>query len=190
MNQPSVSMSDKLMTASILVLVALVLLAPAIRDAISEESAKYVNDSESAHDGLPSEWNDEQVICVLFPDDFPHSIYSSGVTMLDADGLVIGVNENYNVTGACVGGFSVYSDGMEFMLDATRVAGGHLAVGYEVGDWGPYVHTIGGLNDAEVTGDFSGAYWELHHNGEMSCLGIGDVILSEGDVILWRIGTW
>ena len=53
-------MSDKLKTASILVLVALVLLAPAIRDAISEESAKYVNDSESAHDGLPSEWIDEK----------------------------------------------------------------------------------------------------------------------------------
>ena len=110
--------------------------------------------------------------------------------MIDSDGTTLGVNENYNGTGACIGGFEGYSEGLEFMMDATRAAGGRLAVGYEVGEWGPFVHTIGGLNANQVTGDFSGAYWNLGHNGEMSMVGIGDLVLSEGDVILWSIGTW
>ena len=51
-------------------------------------------------------------------------------------------------------------------------------------------NTIGGLNANNLTGNFSGAYWELLHNGEYSMVGIGDLIMSEADVILWRIGTW
>lgn len=184
------SVSENLKPASILVLVTLVLLASTIQDALSKETAKFVGNNESAHHGLPLEWNGDQVICVLYPPDHPHAEFNYGVTMIDSDGTTLGVNENYNGTGACIGGFEGYSEGFEFMMDAARAAGDRLAVGYEVGEGGPFVHTIGGLNANQVIGDFNGAYWSLGHNGEMSMVGIGDLVLSEGDVILWSIGTW
>ncbi len=183
-------MSNDLKPAAIVAVIVLIILTPAIQNALKEEAAKYVNDSESSHDGMPESWNESQILCVLFPDDSPHAEFNSGVTMIESDGSTYGVNADYNGTGACVGGFSGYTDGMSFFLDATNATNGDLAVGYDVGDWGPYVHTIGGLNANNLTGDFSGAYWELHHNGALSMVGIGDVILSEGDVLLWRIGTW
>ncbi len=184
------SVSENLKPASILVLVTLVFLASTIQDALSKETAKFVGNNESAHHGLPLEWNGDQVICVLYPPDHPHAEFNYGVTMIDSDGTTLGVNENYNGTGACIGGFEGYSEGFEFMMDAARAAGDRLAVGYEVGEGGPFVHTIGGLNANQVIGDFNGAYWSLGHNGEMSMVGIGDLVLSEGDVILWSIGTW
>ena len=183
-------MSDKLKPASILILVALALLAPSIQDALSKEAAKFVNDSESSHQGLPSDWNDNQVICVIFPSDYTHLEYNEGMTMINLDGSVYSVNEDYNGTGACVGGLEGYTEGLDFMMDATRAAGGQLAVGYEVGEWGPYVHTIGGLNANSLTGDFSAAYWNLDHNGEISMVGIGDLVMSEGDVIVWSIAIY
>lgn len=184
------SVSENLKPTSILVLVTLVFLASTIQDALSKETAKFVGNNESAHHGLPLEWNGDQVICVLYPPDHPHAEFNYGVTMIDSDGTTLGVNENYNGTGACIGGFEGYSEGFEFMMDAARAAGDRLAVGYEVGEGGPFVHTIGGLNANQVIGDFNGAYWSLGHNGEMSMVGIGDLVLSEGDVILWSIGTW
>ena len=180
-----------LKSGSIIAVVVLILLSPAIQDVLNDEAAKYVNDSESSHDGLPSEWNTNQVICVHFPLEYPHSQYSSGITMIDSDGSVLGVNEDLNSTGACVGGFEGYTDAVEFMMGATRATGGQLSVGYTVDpNWGPFVHTIGGLNVDEISGNFTAAYWELLHNGEISMVGIGDLTLSEADVILWRIGTW
>jgi len=184
-------MSDKLRLGSIALLFTVLLLLPFIRDSVNEEVARFVSDSESSHVGLPNEWDENQAICIYFPVEHPHPVYSSGVSMINADGSMIGVNYDLNLTGACVGGFEGYTDGMNFMMDATRVAGGHLAVGYSVNpNWGEFVHTIGGLNDQEVQGDFNGAYWSLTHNGRYSVVGIGSLVMEEGDVISWNIETW
>ena len=184
-------MSDKLRLGSISLLATVLLLLPFIRDSVNEEVARFVSDSESSHVGLPNEWDENQAICIYFPVEHPHPVYSSGVSMINADGSMIGVNYDLNLTGACVGGFEGYTDGMNFMMDATRVAGGHLAVGYFVNpNWGEFVHTIGGLNDQEVQGDFNGAYWSLTHNGRYSVVGIGSLVMEEGDVISWNIETW
>ena len=110
--------------------------------------------------------------------------------MIGSDGSDLGVNQNLNRTGACVGGFEGFSNGLDFMMDSTRVANGALSVGYDVGEWGHFVHTIGGLNADTMTGDSNGAYWNLDHNGATSMVGIGDLVMSEGDVISWSIGTW
>ena len=123
-------MSDRFRLGSTALLVVVLLLLPFIRDSVNEEVARFVSDSESSHVGLPTEWDENQVICIYFPREYPHPVYSSGVSMIDADGSIIGVNYDLNLTGACVGGFEGYTDGMNFMMDATRVAGGHLAVGY------------------------------------------------------------
>ena len=183
-------MSDNLKPLSVLAVIVLIILAPTIRDALKEEAATYVNDSESSHNGLPESWNGTQVLCVLYPPDTPHSKFNKGVTMIDSDGTTLGVNADFNGTGACVGGFEEYTEGMPFFLNSTKVTGGDLDVAYDVSEWGSYVHTIGGLNANELTGNFSGAYWELLHNGEISMVGIDDLIMTEGDVILWQIATW
>ena len=183
-------MSDLLKPASVVALIVLILIAPSIQDRLSEETVKFVEDNESAHDGLPTEWEGKQVICVHFPASSPHDRFSTGVTMIGTDGSDLGVNEDLNRTGACVGGFDGYSNGLDFMMDSTRLANGGLSVGYDVGQWGAFVHTIGGLNADTLTGDFNGAYWQLDHNGEYSMVGIGDLVMSEGDVITWSIGTW
>ena len=184
-------MSDELRLGSIALLYTVLLLLPFITDSVNEEVARFVSDSESSHVGLPNEWDENQAICIYFPVEHPHPVYSSGVSMINADGSMIGVNYDLNLTGACVGGFEGYTDGINFMMDATRVAGGHLAVGYSVNpNWGEFVHTIGGLNDQEVQGDFNGAYWSLSHNGRYSVVGIGSLVMEEGDVISWNIETW
>ena len=182
-------MSDKLKPGSLILLFAVIILAPIIQDRLSEEAVKYVQDNASAHNGMPTEWDGKQVYCVLFPEYFSHSEYSSGVTMIGPSGSPLGVNDQYNGTGACVGGLVGYSSGMELMLNATEIAGGSLSVDYDVGEWGPYVHTIGGLNADNITGDFNWAWWSLEHNGAASMVGIGDLVMSEGDVIIWRIST-
>ena len=183
-------MSDLLKPASVVALIVLILIAPSIQDRLSEETVRFVEDNESAHDGLPTEWEGKQVICIHFPVSSPHDMFSQGVTMIGIDGSDLGVNEDLNRTGACVGGFDSYSNGLDFMMDSTRLANGDLSVGYDVGQWGAFIHTIGGLNADTLTGDFNGAYWQLDHNGEYSMVGIGDLVMSEGDVITWSIGTW
>ena len=184
-------MSYRLRPGSIVLLVVVIILLPFLQDSVNEKAARFVSDSESSHVGLPTEWNENQAICIYFPEEYPHSVYSSGVSMMDTDGSIIGVNHDLNLTGACVGGFDGYTDGMDFMMDATRAAGGHLAVGYFVNpNWGEYVHTIGGLNEKEIEGDFNGGYWSLTHNGRYSMVGIGSLVMAEGDVISWNIATW
>ncbi len=187
---PSDSLSDFLKPASVVALLSLLVLAPSIQDRLSEEASKYVDDSDSARHGLPTQWENTQVICVFFPEDSPHSEFSDGVTMIGSDGEEVGNNQNLNTTGACIGGLGGYSNGVDFMMDSTRLARGHLSVGYDVGQWGHFVHTIGGLNAETLTGDFKGAYWNLNHNGAPSTVGIGNLVMSEGDIIEWSIGTW
>jgi len=182
--------SNRLRIASIIILVILVLLSPFIREKTSRESAEFVKDNQSAHDGLPMDWEDKQVICVLFPEENQHKEYNEGITMIDRSGEIMDSNPELNGTGACIGGFSSYTNGLDFAMDATRIANGKLSIAYEDGDWGPFVHTIGGLNADEISGDFNGAYWKLDHNGETSMVGIGDLVMSEGDVLLWSISTW
>ena len=86
----------------------------------------------------------------MFPTDAPHSEFATGVTMIETDGTTLGVNTDFNGTGACVGGFTGYTEGMPFFLDATNGTDGDLAVGYDMGDWGP------GLTAAAVRDDFGG----------------------------------
>ena len=86
------SMSDYLKAASVVALLTLIILAPTIQDLLSEEAAKFVDDNESAHDGLPTEWEGKQVICIHFPESSPHDRFSLGVTMIGSDGVEIGVN--------------------------------------------------------------------------------------------------
>ena len=98
-------MSDLMKPASIILLVIVVASLPFLQDSVNDEAAKFVSDSESSHDGLPTQWDGKQAICIFFPESNTHPEFSTGVTMIDSDGETIGVNNALNSTGACVGGF-------------------------------------------------------------------------------------
>ena len=185
-------MSDYLKPLSVIAVIALIILAPAIRDALREEAATYVDDSESSHDGLPESWNDTQVFCVLFPDQTSHPKFTSGVTMIEQDGSTLGTNSEYNGTGACAGGFSGFENGLDLMDAAVNSSGTDFVYNLTEFSFGLQIDSIGGIEPCDATecSDSSGAYWALYHNGGTSLVGISDIILSEGDVLLWQIATW
>ena len=58
-------MSDLIKPASIILLVIVVVSLPFLQDSVNDEAAKFVSDSESSHDGLPTEWDGKQVICIF-----------------------------------------------------------------------------------------------------------------------------
>lgn len=185
-------MSDYLKPLSVVAVIVLILLAPSIRDALKEEAATYVNDSESSHNGLPESWNNSQVFCVLFLDQASHPKFTSGVTMIESDGSILGTNSEYNGTGACVGGFSGYENGLDLMNDAVNSSGNDLVYNSTEFSFGLQIDSIGNIEPCDVAecSDSSGAYWALYHNGGASMVGISDVILEEADVLLWQIETW
>ena len=198
----------KIQIISLVVLVAVIVAFPQINklwlESTEEVRSSLITTENNTHYGLPSEWENKQVICIHFPVDdvtsnMTASNFTEGRTYFDMSGSEILIDENSEgivnysedrTTGVCVGGFENYTEGFNFMLEATNVTNGDLDVGYDDGDWGPYVHTIGGLNANELTGNFSGAYWALYHNGVMSDVGIGDLVMLENSVIVWQIATW
>jgi len=58
-----------------------------------------------------------------------------------------------------------------------------LEVVYDVGDYGPFVTSIGGVTQAD---DWS-SWWGLYINGAEAPVGIGDLQIDADDVITWRI---
>jgi hypothetical protein len=55
-------MATNLKPASIVAVVVLIILTPAIQNELRDKAATYVNDSESSHDGLPDSWDNQQVL--------------------------------------------------------------------------------------------------------------------------------
>ena len=99
---------------------------------------------------------------------------------------------DYNGTGACVGGFSGFESGKDLMDSAVNASSSDLSYNSTEFSFGLQIDSIGGIEpcDAYSCTDSSGAYWSLYHNGGHSMVGISGMILSEGDVVLWKIETW
>ncbi|MAK05098.1 MAG: hypothetical protein CMA03_04340 [Euryarchaeota archaeon] len=193
---------------SVVILVAVIVAFPQINklwlESTEEVRSSLITSENNTHYGLPSEWENTQVICIHFPiedvtSNMTASNFTEDITYFDASGSEILINEdsealvNYSEgrdSGVCVGGFDNYTAGFNFMLEATNVTNGEIEIGYDDSDWGPYIHTIAGLNANDLTGNFSGAYWALYHNGVTSDVGIGDLVMLENSVIVWEIATW
>ena len=193
---------------SVVVLITVVIIFPQINkfwlDSTEDARSRLITIENNSYYGLPSEWENKQVICIYFPSEFvtqnmTASKFSEDRIFLNVDGSEILIDANSEdkvnfsediATGVCIGGFENYTSGFNFMLDATNVVVEGLEVSYDNSVWGPYVHTIGGLNANKLTGNFSGAYWALYHNGLMSDVGIGDLVLSENSVIIWKLATY
>ena len=193
---------------SMVILVAMIISFPQINklwlQTTEQARSNLITAENNSHYGLPSEWNNTQVICIHFPvedvtSNMTASNFTDGRTYFDVSGSEILIDEdseglvNYSKnrnSGVCVGGFDNYTVGFNFMLEATNVTNGEIEIGYDDSDWGPYIHTIAGLNANDLTGNFSGAYWSLYHNGVISEVGIGDLVMLENSVIVWEIATW
>ncbi len=176
---------------SIIILVGLVVAAPLINSEWSRMT-NLLLDEENSHYGLPKEWEGTQVICFHFPENLIPEELENGRHHFNSEGVKVFVDTSWNESGACIGGFSNYSNGFTFMLEATNITGELLNVEYSESSFGPYITLIGGIDpcDAFVCTSSSGAYWSLYHNGELSMVGIGDIVLFEDSVIVWQVATW
>ena len=56
--------------------------------------------------------------------------------------------------------------------------------------FGLMVDSIAGVDPSQMSGNFSGAYWSLYHNGALSMIGIIELELDSDSVITWRVDTW
>lgn len=177
------SANNRIKAISVIWLVALVIAAPAINTEWSRMSNLLLDD-ENSHNGLPKEWENKQVLCIHFPDDSIPSDFVDGRHHFNSAGEEIFLDKLWNESGACIGGYTDYENGFNFMLDATNATGGNLEVNYSESSWGPYITSIGGY---EPTGN---SYWSLHHNGAESMVGIGDLILENNSVVVWKVATW
>ena len=182
-------------------LIALVLTAPLLSELWAGQAINYVDDDGNSHDGLPEEWREKQVICFDFSSESAHPVYNSGTSMISTEGDTISVNDVFNGTvfgwdgstvgnesaiGACIGGMSGYTNGFDLMLNATALLPNrNLEVLYDIGDFGPFVTSIGGVAQAD---DWS-SWWGLYLNGVSAPVGIGDLTIQESDVITWRIDS-
>jgi hypothetical protein len=180
-------------------IIALVLTAPMLSELWASQAISYVDDDGNSHDGLPQKWNETQVICFDFSSDSNHPVFMSGTTMISTSGESISVNDAFNgsvasgdgsfvgdeaMTGVCIGGLSGYTNGFDLTLDAVAfLPNRDLEVVYDVGDYGPFVTSIGGVAQAD---DWS-SWWGLYINGAEASVGIGDLQIDADDVITWRI---
>ena len=180
-------------------ILALVLTAPMLSELWASQAISYVDDDGNSHDGLPQKWDGTQVICFDFSSDSNHPVFMSGTTMISASGESISVNDAFNgsvaswdgsfvgdeaMTGVCIGGLSGYTNGFDLTLDAVAfLPNRDLEVVYDVGDYGPFVTSIGGVAQAD---DWS-SWWGLYINGAEASVGIGDLQIDADDVITWRI---
>ena len=131
---------------SLVVLVAVIVAFPQINklwlESTEEVRSSLITTENNTHYGLPSEWENKQVICIHFPVDdvtsnMTASNFTEGRTYLDVSGSEILIDENSEgmvnysedrTTGVCVGGFENYTAGFNFMLEATNVTNGDVYV--------------------------------------------------------------
>ena len=153
-------------------------------------TADLVDEEDDPHFGLPDLWDGKQVVCVHFPQDLAQEGYDKGRKHIDNDGTQFMTDNDWNETGACIGGFSGFNNGWALFNAAANSTGSDFNIEYTDFGWGIMIDSIGGANPSTMTGDFQGAYWALYHNGALSSVGIADLTLDDDSVITWRVDTW
>ena len=163
-----------------------------ITEPIHPEDVHYNDNKSSYRYGLPTSW-ENQAVCVLFPEEFNHSQYNEGVTMIESDNSSYSVNTDMNETGACFGDFTGYTEGKKLLMDASNLARGNLDVHFDSYEkFGQFIATIGNLtathhNCTKVlvhgTHCISNAHWQIIHNGNKSEVGIDHITLHNHDVL-------
>ena len=157
-------------------------------------TSEFVDEADNPHYGLPDLWDDKQAVCFHFPADFAPSNLDDGRHHFDYDGTDFKTDKDWNSTGACVGGFEGYTNGLDLFNAAVESTGTTFAYNYTEFSFGLQIDTISGVAPCEAftcAVDFSsGAYWELLHNGAYSMVGISDLELDSNSVVTWQIASY
>ena len=193
----AVNEKNRLKSASVVFVSMLLVTFGTISEELGEITTELVQDDGDAHYGLPSSWNGTQVVCFHFSSESSPEGFDQGRHHIDTSGSTIFVDNNWdngNVTGACIGGFEGYDNGLDLLYAAVNVSGESFSL--NTTDFGPdfglMIDSIGGVSPCDVytCTDSSGAYWELLNDGTYSMVGISDLVLNNDTVITWQIATW
>lgn len=185
---------SRLKSASIVFLVVLLLSSSTLSTEWSRMTSELVDNDEDPHYGLPDLWDGKQVVCFHFPDGAAPSEFADGRHHIDHDGTDFRTDKNWNSTGACVGGFEGYTNGLELFNAAVAATDMTFAYTYTEFSFGLQIDSISGVSPCDThtcTEDFSsGAWWQLLDNGAISLVGISDLELDSDSVITWEIATY
>ena len=103
----------RLKSASLVFLVVLLLSSSTLSTEWARMSSELVDDDGDSHYGLPDLWDGKQVVCFHFPAESTPSEFADGRHHIDFDGTDFKTDKNWNSTGACVGGFEGYENGLD-----------------------------------------------------------------------------
>ncbi|MDC1419952.1 DUF4430 domain-containing protein [Euryarchaeota archaeon] len=157
-------------------------------------TSEFIDEVDNPHYGLPDLWDDKQAVCFHFPAGYAPSGLDDGRHHFDFDGTDFKTDKDWNSTGACVGGFENFDNGLELFNAAVGATGNTFSYNSTQFSFGLQIDSIAGVSPCEAytcAADFSsGAYWELLHNGAYSMVGISDLILDPDSVITWQIASY
>ena len=157
-------------------------------------TSEFIDEVDNPHYGLPDLWDDKQAVCFHFPAGYAPSGLDDGRHHFDFDGTDFKTDKDWNSTGACVGGFENFDNGLELFNAAVGATGNTFSYNSTQFSFGLQIDSIAGVSSCEAytcAADFSsGAYWELLHNGAYSMVGISDLILDPDSVITWQIASY
>ena len=184
----------RLQSASVVFFVILLLSSSTLSTEWARMTSELVENDEDPHYGLPDLWDGKQAVCFHFPQDATPSEFADGRHHIDYDGTDFKTDKNWNATGACVGGFEGYENGLDLLNAAVDVRPNLFALNVTEFSFGLQINSIGGVSPCEVytcADDFSsGAYWELLNDGAYSMVGISDLALNDDTVVTWQIATY
>ena len=194
----AVKEENRLKSASVVFVSMLLLTFGTITEELGEITTELVENDEDPHYGLPISWNGTQVVCFHFPSGSSLEGFDDGRHHIDSNGnsasMTVGTWGDSNATGACIGGFEGYDNGLDLLNAAVNVTGDSFSLNITEFSFGLQIDSIGGISPCEVytcAEDFSsGAYWELLNDGAYSMVGISDLVLNDDTVITWQIASY
>ena len=188
----STAEENQLKSLSLTWVLLLLITFPTLSTEWARMTSELIDDEGDSHYGLPDIWEGKQVVCFHFPDGHAPDGYDGARYHIDSDGTQFMTDSDWNQTGACIGGFSDFENGLALMDEAVATSGGDFAYNSTQYTFGIFFNSIAEVNPCDVSAcsDTSGAYWVLFHNGQMAMVGIGDLELDEDSVITWSIETW
>ena len=183
-------MSDSLKAMSLGLLILLLISFPTISTEWARMTAELVEEEDDPHYGLPDIWDGKQVVCIHFPQTEAPDGYEQGRKHIDFDGSEFMSDGEWNESGVCIGGFSGHDSAWSLMNTAVTSTNDAFALNTTQYTFGIMVNSIAGVDPSQMSGNFSGAYWSLYHNGALSMVGVTELELDSDSVITWRVDTW
>ena len=182
----------RLKNLSIAWVILLLVTFPTLSTEWARMTSELIDDEGDPHYGLPDIWDGKQVVWFHFPEGHAPDGYDGARYHIDSDGTQFMSDSDWNQTGACIGGFSGFDNGLALMDEAVAVSGGDFAYNATQYTFGMLINSIAEVNPCEVSpcSETSGAWWALFHNGPLATAGISDLELETDSVITWSIETW